>query len=103
MRNPVMLFGLLQVVVTLTPNLATAQTSCLGAVSGLSSQYNPATGSGFLALRAGPSSSALQLGQLFNGNIVTLVGKSGDWFQVVTSQGLTGWVSRSYVSQGCGL
>jgi len=100
MRKAFLLSGLL---LSLMAGAGLPQNACLGTVAGLSNLYNPATGSGFLALRAGPTSGAVQLGELFNGNIVKLIGRSGSWFQIITSQGATGWVSRSYVSQSCGL
>jgi SH3-like domain-containing protein len=89
--------------ICLKPALAGAQDFCFGTVVGLSNQYNPATGSGFLALRAGPTASAVQIGELFNGNVVKVIGKRGSWFRIIDPAGATGWVSRTYVSQSCGL
>jgi hypothetical protein len=52
---------------------ATAQNGCFGTVVGLSGYYNPGTGSGFLALRAGPTAPATQIGELFNGDVIQIV------------------------------
>jgi uncharacterized protein YgiM (DUF1202 family) len=82
---------------------AQSQDGCFGTVFGLSRNYNPSTGSGFLALREGPTSEAVQSGELFNGDVVKIVGRNGSWFRVVVSDGRTGWVFRQYVSQACGL
>jgi uncharacterized protein YraI len=82
---------------------AAAQNGCFGTVTGLSDNYNPRTGSGFLALRAGPTTQASQSGELFNGDALQIVGKNGSWFRVTTSEGRNGWVSRQYVNQRCGL
>ena len=82
---------------------AAAQSGCFGTVAGLSNNYNPSTGSGFLALREGPTTQASQAGELFNGDVMQIVGRSGSWFRVVASNGRTGWVSRQYVNQRCGL
>jgi SH3-like domain-containing protein len=45
----------------------------------------------------------LQSGELFNGDVIQIVGKNGSWFRVTTSEGRNGWVSRQYVNQRCGL
>lgn len=76
---------------------------CYGNVVGVSSNYDPSTGSGFLALRAGPRSEASQVGELFNGDVVQIVGKNGKWFRVITSDGTSGWAFRQYIAQRCGL
>lgn len=82
---------------------AAAQNACFGTVAGLSGHYDASTGAGFLALRAGPTTQALQSGELFNGDVIQIVGKNGSWFRVTTSEGRNGWVSRQYVNQRCGL
>jgi hypothetical protein len=87
--------------VALTPELASAQ-ACFGTVVGLSGRYSPATGSGFLAVRAGPTASATQVGELFNGNVVRIISVSGRWFRV-SADGVAGWVSRGFITQSCGL
>jgi hypothetical protein len=75
---------------------------CDGVVRGLSHHYNPATGSGFLAVRAGPTSSAAQIGELFNGNYVTIYGHSGNWLRIRSSDiGGGGWVYGRWVRDNC--
>jgi hypothetical protein len=75
--------------------------TCLGRVVGLADRYNPATGSGFLALRAGPKTSATQLGELFEGDRVVIVSRRGGWLSVVTANQVQGWVSSKYISSPC--
>ncbi len=75
--------------------------SCGGTVRGLSSHYNPATGSGFLAVRAGPRSSASQLGELFNGDEVTIVGQRGSWYRIDAEGVGLGWVFSRYIRSDC--
>jgi hypothetical protein len=75
---------------------------CVGVVRGLSSYYNPQTGSGFLAVRAGPTRSATQIGELFNGNRVSILERSGNWYRLYAEGIGEGWASRRWVSANCG-
>lgn len=76
---------------------------CDGRVTGLSRTYNPSTGAGFLAVRAGPTSQATQVGELFNGMRVELYGIKGNWFAIYSEDlGQRGWVHRRYVRDNCG-
>lgn len=80
---------------------ASAGDGCTGVVRGLSSNYNPATGSGFLAVRAGPTTSATQIGELFNGDRVTVVRRQGNWYRI-SGQGMNGWAYAKYIRNSCG-
>lgn len=77
-----------------------ASAQCTGTVYGLSPYYNPAAGSGFLAVRAGPSTRAQQVGELFNGDRVSVGESSGPWVHV-TGQ-VSGWAHQRWISIRCG-
>ena len=76
---------------------------CEGTVHGLSGRYNPATGAGFLAVRAGPKRAATQVGELFNGDTVEVFRRRGSWYRVAstTTPIIEGWVSARYLSNEC--
>jgi hypothetical protein len=74
---------------------------CEGTVHGLSRVYNLATGSGFLAVRARPSSSSRMIGQLFNGDHTTIFERVGSWYRVEIG-GATGWAYARYMWNSCG-
>ena len=76
---------------------------CEGTVHGLSGRYNPATGSGFLAVRAGPKRSASQVGELFNGDTVEVFTRRGSWYKVAstTTPIVEGWVSAKFLNNEC--
>ncbi len=75
---------------------------CQGIVRGLSNDYDPATGSGFLAVRAGPTTQASQIGELFNGMHVAIYGHNGNWLRIFSRNlGQYGWVYARYVSDNC--
>ena len=46
---------------------------CYGRVKGVGDRYNAATGTGFLALRAGPTRSASQIAELFEDDKVEII------------------------------
>ena len=75
--------------------------SCRGVVNGLSKRYDPSAGSGFLAMRAGPTSQATQVGELFNGDGVEIINSKGNWLLVIDADGDFGWVYRRFVSYRC--
>ena len=76
---------------------------CEGTVHGLSKKYNPATGSGFLAVRAGPRKSSSQVGELFNGDKVEVFDRRGNWYKVAALDGSSeGWASAGYIRNDCG-
>jgi uncharacterized protein YraI len=83
------------------PSMAAAQ-DCMGRVSGLSGNYDPSTGSGFLAVRAGPNRSATQLGELFNGDRVTIYDRRGSWYQIYADGIGDGWASARWIRNNCG-
>jgi uncharacterized protein YgiM (DUF1202 family) len=74
---------------------------CEGTVHGLSSHYNLATGSGFLAVRKRPTSNSRMLAQLFNGDRVEIMDRSGNWYKVWTGQ-VEGWSLRKWMWNSCG-
>jgi uncharacterized protein YraI len=75
---------------------------CEGKVRGLSNNYNPATGSGFVAVRAGPTRSATQLGELFNGDTVEIFRRKGNWYKVAATNGsVEGWASVRWIRNDC--
>ena len=76
---------------------------CEGTAHGLSGRYNPATGAGFLAVRAGPKRSAAQVGELFNGDTVEVFNRRGTWYRVASTSTpiIEGWVSARYLSNEC--
>jgi len=75
--------------------------SCGGTVHGLSSHYDAATGQGFLAVRAGPHTSASQLGELFNGDEVTILRRRGNWYHIDAQDIGLGWVFAKYLDADC--
>ncbi|UVK36752.1 SH3 domain-containing protein [Mesorhizobium sp. AR10] len=82
------------------PSPASAQ-YCEGTVHGLSRHYNLATGSGFLAVRARPSSSSRMIGQLFNGDHTEIFDRRGNWYKVGIG-GATGWANARWLRNDCG-
>jgi uncharacterized protein YraI len=75
---------------------------CEGKVRGLSSHYNPRTGEGFLAVRAGPSRSAAQYGELFNGDTVEIFTRKGKWYKIAATNGsVEGWASVRWIRNDC--
>ena len=75
---------------------------CEGKVRGLSNNYNPATGSGFLAVRAGPTRSAAQTGELFNGDTVEIFRRKGSWYKIAATDGtVEGWASAKWIRNDC--
>jgi len=74
---------------------------CDGVVRGLSSDYDPATGSGFLAVRAGPQVSASQIGELFNGDEVEILDRRGNWYEIDAPGIGIGWAHRKWIRQDC--
>lgn len=83
---------------------------CTGFVVGVKpvSQYNHASGSGFLAVRAGPGSQFRQIGELYAGDEVSVWSRKGNWYQLACMSGRcasplwgppapAGWAHRSFV------
>lgn len=48
-------------------------------------------------LRSGPGTSYGRVGQLKQGQTVRLLGRNGDWYQVKTNAGTTGWIHSELV------
>lgn len=83
---------------------------CEGRVVGVRplSQYNHTAGRGFLAVRSGPGSSSRQIGEVYAGDLVSVYGRVGRWYEVTCMEGRctrplwgpaypSGWVHRDYV------
>ena len=51
-----------------------------------------------LNVRKGPSTSYSKVGLLSNGQVVDILEKNGTWSKIKASNGLTGWVSNSYIT-----
>ena len=62
---------------------------CTGRVVGVRpiSQYNHATGSGYLAVRNGPGGSYRQIGELYAGDEVSVHDRRGNWYAVTCMSG----------------
>ncbi len=73
---------------------------CEGKVYGLSGVYNLAKGTGFLAVRARPNSSARMVGQFFNGDTTEILGRKGNWYRVAIG-GIDGWASARWIRNSC--
>lgn len=69
-----------------TPALAG---DCRGYVVGVKplSQYNHASGNGFLAVRTGPGSGYQQTGELYRGDEVLVYDRRGKWYGVMCISG----------------
>lgn len=82
------------------PRTALAQ-HCTGTVVGLSSHYNEATGSGFLAVLETPGGP--KVAELFNGDKVEITGRKGNWYSVIKEGGSDdAWVSARWMRNSCG-
>ncbi len=104
MRKFVLSLSFVAAVLTLDAGFATraAAQYCEGKVHGLSRNYNAATGSGFLAVRAGPRRSASQIGELFNGDKVEIFDRRGNWYRVAALDGTSdGWASARWIRNDC--
>lgn len=51
-----------------------------------------------LYIRTSPSTTAAIAGKLAKGNTVTLIQKSGEWYRIKTSAGVSGWVMAKYIT-----
>jgi len=74
---------------------------CEGTVYGQSGRYNLATGSGSLAVRTRPNSSARTIGQLFNGDHVEIFDRRGGWYKVEMG-GTSCWANARWLRNDCG-
>ncbi len=52
---------------------------------------------GSLNIRSGPSTDYDRVGSLKAGNVITIIGKSGNWYKITTGK-VTGFVSAKYVT-----
>ncbi len=84
-----------------TPAIA-MDSICEGKVRGLSADYDPDTGSGFLALRTGPGTRYRQIGELFNGDYVEIRDRQGSWYNLYApSLDRAGWASSRWIRDNC--
>jgi SH3-like domain-containing protein len=58
------------------------------------------TGTNSLNVRSGPGSSNKKLDSLFEGTAFRVTDTSGNWFEIKTFDGVTGWVSKNYTTAG---
>lgn len=56
-----------------------------------------------LNVRKGPGTNYEVITQMFYGDKVEILGKSADWYNIKTKNGVTGWVYGTYVSTGSSL
>jgi len=79
-------FGKLLVAVAFGAVLVAPATAgrCTGVVVGVGpfDRYDHETGVGFLAVRTGPGADNRQTGELYPGDLVTVRGRSGKWYEV---------------------
>ena len=73
---------------------------CEGTVHGLSATYDPDAGSGFLSVRARPTSKSAKVHELFNGDKVEITDRSGNWY-FVGGEGFEGWAHRKWMRNSC--
>lgn len=74
-------------------------TVLMGTGTGYAASTATVTG-GWLRLRAEPNTSAVTLASYFTGTVVTVLGKTGNWTYVRTSDGKIGYMSSKYLSEG---
>lgn len=58
------------------------------------------TSAGTVNIRKGAGTSYASVGKVSRGTLLKITGEDGKWYKVVTANGLTGYVSKSYVSLG---
>ncbi len=86
---------------------------CTGNVVGIRpiTQYNHATGAGFLAVRSGPGTGYTQIGELYLGDEISVWERQGNWFYVYCMSGRCrtplwgnptpqGWAYAGYLNVG---
>ena len=76
--------------------------ACDGIVRGISNNYNFQKGTGFLAVRHGPTTKSQIVDQLFNNDRVVVLDKQGSWFWINYGAGSgAGWVHRKFIRLLC--
>ena len=59
---------------------------------------NPTSSTGWVNFRSAPSTHSGQIGTLYQGHLLTVVGETMDWYQAVdNATGRLGWVMKAYV------
>ena len=82
---PRSLFAVIMIAIAaLAPAPAALAADCTGFVVNVRpiEQYNPARGSGFLAVRTGPGTRHDQIGELYAGDEVSVLERQGNWYLV---------------------
>lgn len=74
-----------------------AETEQKEAASGLQQTGRIAIQSGSLNVRAQSNTSSEIIGQVYKDDQVQIIGQTGVWYQVITQDGLQGYVSATYV------
>ena len=88
-----------QLAVPITKDCVSSQAACYATsqVRGLK-----AGGDGFLAVRTGPGGNYPMIGQLVNGDVVTVITFHGKWRGVELTNGALGWVHSNWLSDLAG-
>jgi len=58
------------------------------------------TAGGKVNLRKGAGTGYASVGKLGRSELLKIYGESGNWYNVVTGSGLSGWISKNYVALG---
>lgn len=111
-RQTLALLAMSAAMMAAAPDMASGA-DCTGHVTGVRpfSQYNPATGAGYLAVRSGPGTQFSQIGELYLGDEVAVWERSSNWYMVRCMSGRclrprrgdpgpTGWVFGRYLDIG---
>lgn len=51
----------------------------------------------YLNIRSGPSTSYKVVSKIYTNNVVEIIGKSGSWYKIKTSENIEGWVGSKYI------
>ena len=68
--------------------------------AGFTVAARPTSSGGWVNFRSAPSTHSGQIGTLYMGHCLTVVGETADWYQAVDSAtGRLGWVMKAYVGR----
>ena len=73
---------------------------CEGTAHALSGRYDLAKSTGFLPVRAGPSSKTAMVGQIFNGDTVEIFSRQRNCYGVAMG-GIDGWANVRWMRNSC--
>lgn len=91
---------LLVIIMMLSMNVWSYAAPSGNAYSASKPGYGQVSVSSSLTIRSTPSTSGNVIGSLYNGNYVTIIGESGDFYYVVYNvDGRTGYVAKAYVNE----